>query len=598
MGHAACLLLLLPLWSAGDFAQELKDSICLNVRALAIDPRQPSIVYAGTLERGLLRSDDGGASWKPFDPGLQSRSIYAMAFMDGAISVVTDVGDFQISDGKAGRLDREHSRLRERLEIQRFNPEFGQRYPRVLAGGAVVNSQTVDPFNPDTVYAATDRGVFKKAGQGWVGVNSGLPGSRIYAVAAATAKPGTFYALTSLGIFQTTDRAASWSALGSSRPPAFVESLAIDPATPGTLYAGTNHGVFKSTDAGSSWAPVNRGFEAPAALALAVDPARPATVYVGTDGCGAFKSTDGGLSWAAVNSGLTGKVVGTLAIDPANPATVYLGTGVKLRMGQGVFRSLDGGAAWLSASKGLPDSFGTNIFAMAVADSSPPAVYVSSFDLFRSVDGGGRWINISTTDARILTYTSAKHRFSSNVHSLAVDPANPNIQFAGAEGEIYKTVDGGANWRAVRVGTNNVWIEALAIDPAEPATLFAVTGATPEELPGGTILKSLDGGTTWSVSNRGLENVRFTALAIDPADPLTAYAGSIGSGLFQTADGGANWSSNTGLQGQNIFAIAVARTNPTEVYVGTSNGLFKSRDGGTSWAALSESLAAAMGLGR
>ena len=111
----------------------------------------------------------------------------------------------------------------------------------------------------------------------------------------------------------------------------------------------------------------------------------------------------------------------------------------------------------------------------------------------------------------------------------------------------------------VSAGTN-VWtsngpeggtINALAIDPATPTTLYAGTDS-------GGVFKSTNGGGNWSAVNTGLTATYVTALAIDPETPTTLYAGTWGGGVFKSTNGGGNWSAvNTGLTDTNVIALAI-----------------------------------------
>src|SRR3989442_1489791 len=110
------------------------------------------------------------------------------------------------------------------------------------------------------------------------------------------------------------------------------------------------------------------------------------------------------------------------------------------------------------------------------------------------------------------------------------------------------TAEGGINSWTSTNGPNGGSIRALAVDPVTPATLYAGTG-------GGGVFKSTDGGGGWTAANTGLCNCGpdpdysyVPALAIDPQTPTTLYAGTSGSGVFKSTDGGASWSAvNTGL---------------------------------------------------
>jgi len=101
---------------------------------------------------------------------------------------------------------------------------------------------------------------------------------------------------------------------------------------------------------------------------------------------------------------------------------------------------------------------------------------------------------------------------------------------------------------------NNVWtslgpeggkINALALDPTTPTTLYAGTG--------GGVFKSPNGGSSWSAT--GLTTLNVNALALDPTTPTTLYAGTSGGGVFKSTDGGSSWSAvNTGLPTAFVYS--------------------------------------------
>ena len=103
-------------------------------------------------------------------------------------------------------------------------------------------------------------------------------------------------------------------------------------------------------------------------------------------------------------------------------------------------------------------------------------------------------------------------------------------------------------------------IRALAIDPANPATLYAGTN-------GGGVFKSTNGGASWTAINTGLTSTDVQALAIDPTNPTTIYAGTDGGGVFKSTNGGGSWSTiNAGL-------TAIRRQGPGHRSFGTGHAL-------------------------
>jgi photosystem II stability/assembly factor-like uncharacterized protein len=89
----------------------------------------------------------------------------------------------------------------------------------------------------------------------------------------------------------------------------------------------------------------------------------------------------------------------------------------------------------------------------------------------------------------------------------------------------------------------------------------------------GWLFKTTNGGASWNPENAGLPNY-VTALAIDPQNSSTLYAGS-NSGVFRSTDGGANWNSvNSGLTTLAVTTLAIDAQNSSTVYAGTADGVF------------------------
>jgi photosystem II stability/assembly factor-like uncharacterized protein len=170
------------------------------------------------------------------------------------------------------------------------------------------------------------------------------------------------------------------------------------------------------------------------------------------------------------------------------------------------------------------------------------------------------------------------------VNSLAVDPGNPSVVYAGAASGLYKSTDDGRSWSRLENGLNSPSISALAIDPLNSATVYAGTF-------GDGTFKSTDGGASWSAVHVDLPSTfGFTfiaALAIAPGNPGIIYA--LGSSeFFRSTDGGVHWSSV--LLGAS--GMAVAPGSPNTIYafnfgcdpaIGCFGFIDRSTDGGVSW---------------
>src|SRR5262249_49122757 len=207
---------------------------------------------------------------------------------------------------------------------------------------------------------------------------------------------------------------------------------------------------------------------------------QPAPASPGPDGCGnkVYKSADGGGTWSAtglsepyelpVLANTPIKVV--LAIDPTTPSTLYAG------MISGVFKKTDGARAWRRTTNGANDW----VSALAVDPTTPNALYAGtrdqSFDgdgagVSKSTDGGATWGAASTGLPTGIDNPDESPAFA--INALAIDRTTPGIAYAGTNDGVFKSMDGGGTWSAT--GLTELYVNALAIDPGDPATLYAAT---------------------------------------------------------------------------------------------------------------------------
>jgi photosystem II stability/assembly factor-like uncharacterized protein len=158
------------------------------------------------------------------------------------------------------------------------------------------------------------------------------------------------------------------------------------------------------------------------------------------------------------------------------------------------------------------------------------------------------------------------------VRTLVVDPLSPSTIYA-VGGSLFKSTDAGGTWSMVG-GVSSV--SALVINPSDSSILYAVAH--------GTVVKSMDGGESWTVTGFGLSSA--FGLVIDPQNTSTVYA-IADSAIFKTTDGGASWTAKTnGLPASLDGSLAIAATSPSTIYAKTHAGLYKSTDGGESWRGL------------
>jgi len=308
-----------------------------------------------------------------------------------------------------------------------------------------------------------------------------------------------------------------------------------------------------------------------------IDPGNKNLMYVTDNFAGVAKSDDAGRTWYSTNSGidirsgLTGDAVNIfcLTIDPNTPDIVWAGTNGE--GGEyGVFKSTDGGASWQKKITGI--SLGLD-----------PVETGLVFRGFTIQEGNS---NIVYAQAEVQTTVDGR-------------------EFNRVRGRVYKTINGGESWDLIWSGDNLA--RYLIIDPIDPMTLYLSTGIFDREaynsdcqntVTGGIgVLKSLDGGNSWSPINNGLTDLYVGALRMHPTDHAILYAatgnnacsggyeGDVFSNLFRTTDSGATWTKM--LPDDDIMTtVNFSPSNPGVVYAGSASAFFKSSNNGSTWSRL------------
>jgi photosystem II stability/assembly factor-like uncharacterized protein len=203
------------------------------------------------------------------------------------------------------------------------------------------------------------------------------------------------------------------------------------------------------------------------------------------------------------------------------------------------------------------------------------------------------------------------------VTAVAGIPGNPLVYYVGsAGGGVFKTSDGGLNWKAIFGHEATSSIGALAVAASNPSLVWAGTGEANirnDVMPGAGVYLSTDAGKSWR--RMGLEHVgQIGRIAIDPHDPRHVVVAVLGQewtpnadrGVYVTTDGGKSWrkslyvNDHTGAidvamqpgNGQVLFAATwqVLRRPWTLDDGGPGSGIWRSTDGGESWKRLREGL--------
>jgi len=238
-----------------------------------------------------------------------------------------------------------------------------------------------------------------------------------------------------------------------------------------------------------------------------------------------------------------------------------------------VTTSFDGVASdeWVSIGPN-----GGNITALAVDPVNNDIVYAgTNGSMFKSTNGGVGWTAINSG------FGSNGPR-SLNIRSLVIDPSVPSTIYAGTFDGVYKSTDSGMNWSlSLTDGAGLTRIKALAIDPILTTPLYASIQGDPF----GGVQKTTNAGQSWTTAGCCLENgSTVNVLVTDQTTPNTLYAGDNLGQVFKSTDAAIHWTklSKIGIN-LSIQVLALDPVNSNTIYAGTNSGFFKSINGGIKW---------------
>ena len=487
------------------------DQPSLAMGAIAIDPTNSNIIYAGTGEAafagdsyfgaGLLKSSDGGATWRqitgpvssidPRTPVFLNASFHALVVDPSVPSTLYAATEETATSSAVGSTQAVP--LGERGIWK--STDAGLTWRNVNPVGSIPDKSgtdvLVDPRQPSRVVAALrEEGLYRSASGGepgtWEKLTGGLPTSGFFRIKLAVGPP---------------------------LPPSANSTFFTAFTSPPTLTAfGELMGIYRSTDNGASWVklggPPDQGQQLIYNLALAADPVDANILYFGT----------------SINS------VGTANI---------------------VWRSRDGGTSWFDISRGDGASGGLH------ADTHWIAISPSNRDILFTANDGGVWrTNNATSD--VVRWTALNDTLNiTQFYSIALHPSDPNVLIGGTQDNGTNRYSGSVDWSQMRGGDGG----ATLIDQSAPEVFYHTFfnfnnfgGLSPIFGPE----VSLNSGGTWS--RRGCFSCTAQTGGLNPSDRMTQFApmaqhpGFTGASgnviyfgthrLYRTADRGVTW---TGL---------------------------------------------------
>jgi photosystem II stability/assembly factor-like uncharacterized protein len=199
----------------------------------------------------------------------------------------------------------------------------------------------------------------------------------------------------------------------------------------------------------------------------------------------------------------------------------------------------------------------------------------AGWGVWHSPDAGKSW-----------TRHRAPFPLNSRIQALVIHPTQAQTVFAGGDTGMFVSYNGGAQWERLCDNDAVPTIWSLAVDPVDPGILFA--GTRPA-----AVWRSRDGGRRWEklavdIAPECSIGVPFvTSVIVHPDDHRTIWAGVEIDGVFRSRDGGDTWTHlETGLYDPDIHAVTFAATQPMRLYASTARDVFTSDNLGDTWQAL------------
>ncbi len=342
-------------------------------------------------------------------------------------------------------------------------------------------------------------------------------------------------------------------------------------------------------------------FRASRTVGAAGIPSQPSVFFVGVNNGGVWKTDDYGRTWKPIFDDAPTGSVGDIAVAPEQPNIIYIGSGEGLHrpdlgVGDGIFKSTDGGKTWTHT--GLDDV--QQVGRLIIHPTDPDIVFVAGLGhpygpneqrgVFRTTDGGKTWEKVLYID------------HNTGAIQVEMDPTDPNVLFAamwehregpwenasfsGSNSGLYKSTDGGDNWRKITEGLpsgdQRLGRIGVCFAPSRPSRMYATVDAG--EL--GGVYRSDDAGESWRrvttdyrIWGRGGD---FAELKVHPKNPDVLFSGNIAS--YRSDDAGKTWTSIKGAPGGDDYhRIWINSEHPDIMLFAADQGATITVNGGRTW---------------
>jgi photosystem II stability/assembly factor-like uncharacterized protein len=561
-------------WRRISIGQEFERD---TVTAIAIDPKDPEVLYASMKNAGIYKSINGGISWRPAHPGLSNTHVMSLLIDSQNPRILyagTLGGIYKTEDG-------------------------GENWNRIGEGTHVL----MDPQDSSHLYARDGDSIYETTNQGhnWEAVyssNEGCPGKiflwaihptdgkKIFIDAGEECETGTYLSndgghtwtlIAKAGVFVGDGLAIGLDGQGDYYIyPFFATNFTfVPPGALGSVYYYWDSRLYKQNLNEEERLILGKP-DVGVVTSITISPYDPNILYAGGEGLSVSK--DGGLTWTGVNNGLGNNLL-HLETRLGDASTFYLLSGeckeIQIQSYEGGTTTIQ--ALYVSNNSGTTWDMIPQTGCNLIKDAAGSTLYRTGESedwIWRSQDGGGSWQGVTMpryiqTIVAHTSQTGLLYGFTHNpYHQNRVNPYFP-------EEEYYYSEDFGNTWKKQEppvstkpcYGSKPQFIDKYrpqAIDPFDGNHVLVIDGR---------LLESHDScDTTETFATH--PNSSMNSIAFDPNNPDTLYAGTDG-GAYVSADGGQTWGQvNDGLLGATVvYSIVVDKDS--NVYAATPYGIFK-----------------------
>lgn len=523
----------------------------VSIGRIIVDPFNPLKIYAAAVgsyfgpnpDRGVYRSDNGGANWT---------KILFISDSTGAVDIAVD----PVNSNNVYAAMWQRTRYPNGGQLYGSTSGIykstngGTNWTALGAANGLPNSAStnvgriglsISKSNPNILYSiftngTTYLGFFKttNAGLNWTNANpngqlqDGFSTFSWYfgQVRVHPSNPDIVYVL-DFALMKTTNSGTTWTDLTGFDIHVDNHALAFKPGSPETIIEGNDGGIYNSSNGGNSFSkvaelPVTQFYE------IGIDKANPQRLYGGTQDNGTNRTTTGAADdWENIYGGDGFYVI----VDHTNPNVIY----AEYQNG-GLGKSIDGGISFDDATNGINSSEKRNWSTPVVMDpNNNNVLYFGTNKVYRTTNAASSWTAISPD------LTNGNQARLGTVTTIDVSKTNPNVIIAGTDdANVWITSNSGTNWTKVSAALPYRWITRVAIDPSNENIAYVTFNGLKWRDPQPHIFRTANKGQTWSDISNNLPDAPVNAFAIDPLRTNILFAGS-DVGCYYSTNTGQSW---------------------------------------------------------